>query len=54
MPNPEFEGRSRTSRKARKEPARAGRIEEVLYPVFPSDADAGRVIEWLSSHSSGR
>lgn len=24
--------------------ARAGRIEEVLYPVFPSDADAGRVI----------
>jgi peroxiredoxin len=34
--------------------ARAGRIEEVLYPVFPSDADAGRVIEWLSSHSRGR
>jgi peroxiredoxin len=27
--------------------ALAGRIEEVLYPVFPSDADAGRVIEWL-------
>ena len=34
--------------------ARAGRIEEVFYPVFPSDADAGRVIEWLTSHSSGR
>src|SRR5262245_55138744 len=34
--------------------ARAGRIEEVLYPVFPSDADAARVIEWLTSHSSGR
>ena len=34
--------------------ARAGRIEEVLYPVFPSDADAERVIEWLTSHSSGR
>ena len=33
--------------------ARAGRIEEVLYPVFPSDADAERVIEWLTSHSSG-
>jgi Peroxiredoxin len=33
--------------------ARAGQIEEVLYPVFPSDADAGRVIEWLTSHSSG-
>jgi peroxiredoxin len=33
--------------------ARAGQIEEVLYPVFPSGADAGRVIEWLTSHSSG-
>ena len=33
--------------------ARAGRIEEVLYPVFPSDADAERVIGWLTSHSSG-
>jgi len=33
--------------------AHAGRIEEVLYPVFPSDADAGRVIEWLNSHSRG-
>ena len=33
--------------------ARAGRIEEVFYPVFPSDADAGRVIEWLTTHSSG-
>ena len=30
--------------------ARAGRIEEVLYPVFPSDADAERVMQWLSSH----
>ena len=34
--------------------ARSGRIEEVLYPVFPSDADAVEVIEWLTSHSSGR
>jgi peroxiredoxin len=34
--------------------AHAGRIEEVFYPVFPSDADAGRVVEWLTSHSSGR
>jgi peroxiredoxin len=33
--------------------ARAGRIEEVLYPVFPSDADAGRVMEWLGSHGRG-
>jgi peroxiredoxin len=29
-------------------------IEEVLYPVFPPDADAERAIEWLTSHSSGR
>jgi len=33
--------------------ARAGQIEEVLYPVFPSDADAARVVEWLRAHSSG-
>jgi peroxiredoxin len=30
--------------------ARAGQIEDVFYPVFPSDADAERVIEWLTSH----
>jgi peroxiredoxin len=29
--------------------ARSGRIEEVFYPVFPSDADAGHVIAWLSA-----
>jgi peroxiredoxin len=34
--------------------ASAGRIEEVLYPVFPSDADAERVMEWLTSHSRPR
>jgi len=34
--------------------ARDGRIEEVFYPVFPSDADAEQVIAWLTSHSSGR
>jgi peroxiredoxin len=34
--------------------AHAGRIEEVFYPVFPSDADAGRVIEWLTARSSER
>jgi peroxiredoxin len=28
--------------------ARAGRIEEVFYPVFPSDADAERVVAWLT------
>jgi peroxiredoxin len=32
--------------------ARAGRIEHVLYPVFPSDADAGHVIEWLRTHQT--
>lgn len=30
---------------------RAGKIEEVFYPVFPSDADAEHVIAWLTSHS---
>ena len=30
---------------------RAGKIEEVFYPVFPSDADAEHVIAWLASHS---
>jgi peroxiredoxin len=30
--------------------ARAGRVEEVFYPVFPPDADAGRVVEWLATH----
>jgi peroxiredoxin len=34
--------------------AHAGRIEAVFYPVFPSDADAGRVIEWLGSHQASR
>jgi peroxiredoxin len=34
--------------------ARAGRIEEVFYPVFPPDADAQRVIAWLTAHSGGR
>lgn len=30
--------------------ARAGRIETYFYPVFPPDADAGRVLEWLARH----
>ncbi len=34
--------------------ARAAKIEKVFYPVFPSDADAGRVVEWLTTQSSGR
>jgi peroxiredoxin len=28
--------------------AEAGRIAEVFYPVFPPDADAGRVLSWLA------
>jgi len=31
---------------------RAGRIEKVFYPVFPPDADAGRVVTWLREHGS--
>ena len=27
-----------------------GRIEHVFYPVFPPDADAGRVVAWLAAH----
>ncbi len=34
--------------------ARAGRIEEVFYPVYPSDADAQRVIDWLRSRAGER
>ena len=29
---------------------RAGRIEHVLYPVFPSDRDADHVLAWLTAH----
>lgn len=29
---------------------RDGGIEKVFYPVFPSDANAGEVIAWLSQH----
>jgi peroxiredoxin len=34
--------------------ARDGRIEEVFYPVFPSNADAGHVMEWLKTRGSGQ
>jgi len=33
---------------------RAGRIEHVLYPVFPSDRDAEQVIAWLGGAGSDR
>ncbi|MEM1077502.1 MAG: peroxiredoxin [Pseudomonadota bacterium] len=29
---------------------RDGVIAQVFYPVFPPDADAGRVMEWLAGH----
>jgi peroxiredoxin len=31
---------------------RDGRIEQVFYPVFPPDKNAGEVIDWLAKHSS--
>jgi peroxiredoxin len=31
--------------------ARAGRIEHVIYPVFPPGSDAGEVVQWLEQHS---
>lgn len=31
-----------------------GKIEEVFYPVFPSDSDAKRVVTWLTSHCTNR
>jgi peroxiredoxin len=31
---------------------RGGRIEACFYPVFPPDADAARVEEWLRAHAS--
>jgi peroxiredoxin len=33
--------------------ARDGTIARVHYPVFPPDADAGRVVAWLSDQSGG-
>ena len=30
--------------------ARDGKIVKVFYPVFPSDGNAGEVIEWLAAH----
>ncbi|HEY8452915.1 MAG: peroxiredoxin [Micromonosporaceae bacterium] len=34
--------------------ARDGVIEHVFYPVFPPDAHAAEVLEWLTSHGRGR
>jgi peroxiredoxin len=32
--------------------ARTGWVEKVFYPVFPPDAHAGEVLEWLRVHAS--
>lgn len=32
---------------------RDGQIEQVWYPVFPPDANAGEVSRWLSEHPMG-
>ena len=32
---------------------RGGRIDKFFYPVFPSDADAPRVVEWLRADLGG-
>jgi peroxiredoxin len=32
---------------------RAGRIEHCFYPVFPPDADAPQVLDWLREHARG-
>jgi peroxiredoxin len=31
--------------------AREGRIEQVFYPVFPPDRNAGDVVAWLRAHA---
>lgn len=49
LPTFEFEGETLIRRLTMI--VRDGTIEHVFYPVFPPDADANRVIEWLSTHS---
>jgi peroxiredoxin len=46
FPTFEVEGRGRLYKRLTLV-ARGGRIEKVLYPVFPPGADAGEVIAWL-------
>jgi peroxiredoxin len=33
---------------------RGDRIEDCFYPVFPPDADAGRVLAWLRDRNASR
>ena len=49
---PRFEVEGRTCLKRLTLMAEGGRILRVHYPVFPPDADAGRVIDWLSMRSA--
>jgi peroxiredoxin len=46
---PTFEIASTTFIKRLTLVAAGGRIEKVFYPVFPPDANAGQVVEWLLS-----
>jgi peroxiredoxin len=48
LPTFEFQGRRLYRRLTLV--ARAGRIEQVFYPVFPPDGHAGEVVGWLRAH----
>ncbi len=47
---PTFETEGLTLHKRHTLVIRDGRIEHVLYPVFPSDRDADQVLGWLAAH----
>jgi peroxiredoxin len=47
---PTFEVESMTLIKRLTLVLRDGKIEKVFYPVFPPDANAAEVVEWLSRH----
>jgi peroxiredoxin len=47
---PVFEAGGRLRYKRLTMVIRSGRIEHVFYPVFPPDAHAGEVLDWLRSH----
>jgi hypothetical protein len=51
LPTFEVEGRGRLYKRLTLV-ASGGRIEKVLYPVFPPGADAGEVIGWLRARLS--
>lgn len=47
---PTFEAAGATLLKRFSMILRGKKIEHVIYPVFPSDSDAPRVVEWLGAH----